>query len=271
MNDFDKIKSFWNTRPCNLNHSNKEVESKEYFDEVEAKKYKVEPHIPAFAEYEKWNGKTILEIGCGLGTEAINFARAGANYYGIDISEKSVELCKKRFSVYGLNGTVQVGNAENMKDIFPDDHKFDLIWAFGSIHHTKNPSNVINEIKRLLKPDGELRMMVYSRISYKLFWIMKETNQWDMSKINEIIPMYSEAQTGCPYTYSYTFDEVKELLQGFNVYDIRKDHIFTYSIPEYKNHVYVLEDCWKNVSDKEMRTLEQELGWHTLVKASLKL
>ena len=69
----DKVKDYWNERPCNIRHSHKEVGTRQYFDEVEARKYFVEPHIPRFAEFESWQGKKVLEIGCGIGTDTINF------------------------------------------------------------------------------------------------------------------------------------------------------------------------------------------------------
>ncbi len=74
---------------------------------------------------------------------------------------------------------------------------------------------------------------------------------------------------GCPITYTYTFEEVRELLGDlFTVLEIKKDHIFAYKIDEYRNHQYVKEDCWKNVDENTFRQLEKELGWHTLVAAT---
>ena len=55
------VKNYWNSRPCNIRHSKKEFGSKEYFNDVEHRKYFVEPHIPKFAEFEKWKGKKVLE------------------------------------------------------------------------------------------------------------------------------------------------------------------------------------------------------------------
>ena len=92
--EITRVQEYWNARPCNIRHSTKVVGSKEYFDEVEARKYMVEPHIPAFAEFERWRGKRVLEIGCGLGTDTMNFARHGARVTAVDLSEKSLELAR---------------------------------------------------------------------------------------------------------------------------------------------------------------------------------
>jgi hypothetical protein len=68
----EAVVDFWNRRPCNVRHSPKLVGSLEYFEEVEARKYFVEPHIPRFADFPRWNGKRALAIGCGIGTDTIS-------------------------------------------------------------------------------------------------------------------------------------------------------------------------------------------------------
>ena len=88
----NEVKTFWDNRPCNVRHSNKEVGTKEYFDEVERKKFFVEPHILGFTNFEEWQGKKVLEIGCGLATAGINFAFSGADYTGVELSEESLTL-----------------------------------------------------------------------------------------------------------------------------------------------------------------------------------
>ncbi len=272
MNDFkgvsiDKVITFWNNRPCNLKHSDKPIGTIEYFEEVTAKKYKVEPHILPFSEFAKYKDKSVLEIGCGIGTMSISFAQAGAKMTMIDISDKSLELCKKRFETYGLQGTFYQGNCEELSTFLPFQ-QFDLIYSFGVIHHTPHPEQVIDEIKKYLKIGGEFKMMVYSKFSYKLFWIMKESNIWDFSQLNSLIANYSEAQSGCPVTYSYTFDDIKKLLgDRFEIKEIYKDHIFPYKIEKYIKNEYELEDCFKNMPLEEFKKMEKELGWHTMVKA----
>ena len=100
----ETVAEYWNRRPCNLRHSPREIGSREYFDEVEERKYFVEPHIPAFADFPRWRGKRVLEIGCGIGTDAVSFARAGADYTGIELSEASLALARRRFALFGLRG-----------------------------------------------------------------------------------------------------------------------------------------------------------------------
>jgi 2-polyprenyl-3-methyl-5-hydroxy-6-metoxy-1,4-benzoquinol methylase len=140
----DDVQEYWNRRPCNIRHSTKPIGTKEYFDDVEARKYLVEPHIPKFAEFDKWKGKKVLEIGCGIGTDATNFARAGADYYGTELSDESIKVTQQRFDTFGLKGTFATGNAEQIASWAPGKD-FDLIYSFGVIHHTVNPCDAVRQ------------------------------------------------------------------------------------------------------------------------------
>src|SRR5271165_5918858 len=136
----DSVRDYWNNRPCNIRHSTQPVGTREYFDEVEARKYLVEPHIPAFAEFERWRGKKVLEIGCGLGTDTINFALHGAQVTAVDLSENSLSLARKRAEVFGLEDRIRFvqADAEHLSDYVPAE-PYDLIYSFGVIHHTPHP------------------------------------------------------------------------------------------------------------------------------------
>src|SRR5215471_16442391 len=136
MTDFarvsvEAVREYWNRRPCNIRHSQKLVGSREYFDEVEARKYFVEPHIPGFADFERWRGKDVLEIGCGIGTDTINFARHGATVTVAELSDASAEVARQRARVFDLEDrvTFYVGNAEELETFVPV-RLYDLVYSF---------------------------------------------------------------------------------------------------------------------------------------------
>jgi 2-polyprenyl-3-methyl-5-hydroxy-6-metoxy-1,4-benzoquinol methylase len=272
MATIQNVHDYWNARPCNVRHSTKSQDTVEFYDEVAAKKYKVEDHKLEFLALEKWRGKHVLELGCGLGTDAIQFAKAGAHVTCVDLTENSLALCKRNFELHGLEGEFFLGNIEDLSSILPAgyEHKYDLIYSFGVIHHTPNPKKVFEQMPKFLTSDGEVRVMLYSRFSYKLFWLMNSYNQWTFENVDELVQNYSEAQSGCPVTYTYTFDEVRELLAPhLHVESIWKDHVFMWQIEPYKRNEFIREPTFQNVSDDYLKQLRKDLGWHTMCVAKL--
>jgi 2-polyprenyl-3-methyl-5-hydroxy-6-metoxy-1,4-benzoquinol methylase len=262
----DQVRAYWNRRPCNVRHSASQVGSREYFDEVEARKYFVEPHIPKFAEFERWRGKKVLEIGCGIGTDSINFARAGADVTVVDLSEESLALCKRRFDVFGLKANFYLGNAEHLGEIVPVE-KYDLIYSFGVIHHTPHPERVFEQIKAYCKPDTQLRVMLYTKWSWKVLWIIATYGKGAFWRSDELVAKYSEAQDGSPVTYYYSFAGVSRLMHDYDVVKIRKDHIFPYRIDKYVKYEYEWVWYFRWLPTSWFSWLERRLGWHTLITA----
>jgi 2-polyprenyl-3-methyl-5-hydroxy-6-metoxy-1,4-benzoquinol methylase len=265
-----EVKDYWNTRPCNIRHSSKEIGTREYFDEIEARKYFVEPHIPVFADFKKWSGKKVLEIGCGIGTDTINFARNGAQVTAVDVSKESLNLAKQRAIVYSVQELIDFycGNAEELSRIIPSD-QYDLVYSFGVIHHTPHPEKVLEEIRSFTKPGTEIRIMVYNRYSWKVFWIIMKHGWGQFWKADDLVAKYSEAQTGCPVTYSYSKKQFSELLEkyGFRVKELFVDHIFPYRIPDYVQYRYVKVWYFRLIPDAVFRWLERHFGWHLCVSA----
>jgi len=263
-----QVKDYWNSRPCNIRHSTKPVGTREYFDEVEARKHFVEPHIPTFAEFERWNGKKVLEIGCGLGTAMINFARSGAQVTAVDLSDESLKLAKQRAEVYDLSDRISFyhGNAEELNQWLPPE-TYDLIYSFGVIHHTPHPERVIEQIRSYVKPGSTVKIMVYYRYSWKVLWILLTYGKGQFWRINELVARYSEAQEGCPITYVYSKQEAKELMSGFEILSMEVDHIFPYYIPDYKQYKYTKVWYFRWMPHFLFRWLEKTLGWHLCVTA----
>ena len=265
-----RVRDYWNARPCNLRHSPAPVGTKDYFNQVEARKYFVEPHIPGFAEFERWRGKKVLEIGCGIGTDTINFARNGAKVTTVDLSERSIELARKRAAVFGVDGKIQFygGNAEELTQFVPVE-AYDLIYSFGVIHHTPHPRKVLEQLKEYTRPGTTVKIMVYHRRSYKVAWILLAEGRGQFWKLPDLVAQNSEAQTGCPVTYTYTRGEGRKLLElhGFHVTDVRVEHIFPYLIRDYVEYRYVKKLYFRWLPQGLFRVLERQFGWHLLLSA----
>lgn len=261
----ERVREYWNRRPCNIRHSPSPVGTREYFDEVEARKYFVESHIPGFADFERWRGKKVLEIGCGIGTDTINFARHGADVTAVDLTEKSLSLAKRRAQVFGLEDRIRFyqANAEDLSSCIPVE-SYDLIYSFGVIHHTPHPERVIDQIKLFAKPGTSVRVMVYYRWSWKVLWILFVYGKGQFWKLDRLIAEYSEAQTGCPVTYSYSHASGARLLEehGFKVKKSFVEHIFPYRIPDYVQYRYKKVWYFGWMPGFLFRALERAFGWH---------
>jgi 2-polyprenyl-3-methyl-5-hydroxy-6-metoxy-1,4-benzoquinol methylase len=268
--DIDQVRSYWDARPCNIRHSTRPVGSREYFEEVAARKYRVEPHIPGFADFERWRGKRVLEIGCGLGTASIGFARAGADVTGVDLSGESIALAQRHAEAFGLTERTRFlqGNAEQVAELLAGE-QFDLVYTFGVIHHSPHPERILEQALALVKPGGEVRVMVYNRWSWKVLWIVLRHGHgrlWDAARL---VATHSEAQTGCPITYTYTRRSGRALLEGagFAVDEVHVDHIFPYRIRDYVQYRYVREWWFRFMPRPMFHALERMLGWHLMLRA----
>jgi 2-polyprenyl-3-methyl-5-hydroxy-6-metoxy-1,4-benzoquinol methylase len=264
------VRRYWDDRPCNIRHSTKPVGSREYFDEVEARKYFVEPHIPAFAEFERWKGKRVLEVGCGIGTDSINFARAGAELTAVDLSGESLRIAQQRAGVMGVEDRIEFvqANAEELTSAVRGG-PYDLIYSFGVIHHTPQPERALAEMRTLAAPGGTLKVMVYHRLSWKVLWILAAEGRGRFWNADELIARYSEAQTGCPVTYSYSRNGGRELVErnGFRVQELSVDHVFPYRIRDYVEYRYVKEPYFRWMPEPLFRAFERQSGWHLMVTA----
>jgi SAM-dependent methyltransferase len=265
------VRDYWNNRPCNIRHSTAEIGTQEYFDQVEARKYFVEPHIPGFAEFEKWRGKRVLEIGCGIGTDTMNFARAGAQVTAVDLSTESLKLARKRADVFGLSDRIEFyeANAERLSDYIPAG-KYDLVYSFGVIHHSPKPEKIVEQIhSNFVHAGSKLKLMVYYRYAWKVLWILLQ-EKGNIRQLDELIARHSEAQTGCPITYSYTKKTAETLLADrFEIEEIFVDHIFPYEIPKYVKYEYRMEWYFRYLPKPVFRALERRLGWHLCLTAGV--
>ena len=159
----ERVRAFWQANPCGVKFADAAPGTRHFYELVEAHRYTKEWHIPAAANFAGAGGLKVLEIGCGLGTDGAQFAEAGADYTGVDLTEAAVELARTRFELFDLPGTFQTADAENLSFL---DESFDLVYSHGVLHHTPETGKAIHEIHRVLRPGGRAVVMLYHRDSY---------------------------------------------------------------------------------------------------------
>lgn len=253
----EAVRAFWDSRPCNFSHSTEPVGSLAYFEEVESRKRLVEPHIESFADFERWSGKSVLEVGCGMGTDGIRFSKAGASYTGIELSPVSLELAQRRFALYGVEGELLIADAECLDTSPLAGRTFDLIYSFGVLHHTVDPDLAIRQLRLMCHGNSELRIMLYARNSWKAALIRAGLDQ-------------PEAQNGCPIALTFTRDEAVDFAEkaGFVVTSLEQTHIFPWQVEDYVQHIYRKQPWFEVMPPEVFAALEAELGWHLLLKCT---
>jgi SAM-dependent methyltransferase len=102
-----------------------------------------------------------------MGTDLVQFARAGARVTGVDLTPQAVTITRQRLNLYGLHGEARLADAESLPFA---DATFDRVYSFGVLHHTPDTARAIGEVHRVLRPGGKVLVMLYHRnsVQYRL-------------------------------------------------------------------------------------------------------
>lgn len=213
----DEVFEFWNDASCGeelyldgITHEDYERQAKKRY-ELEGKL------ILPFAEFDKSSGLKILEIGVGLGAEHKKFAENNADLYGIDLTSRSIIHTKRRLSYLGLKSNIEKGDAEKLE--FPDNF-FDKIFSWGVIHHSPDTRQCVNEIFRVLKKDGEAKIMIYhkwSMLGFMLYFRYAILGFKPWLTIDDVFNKYMES----PGTKAYSINEVRQLFSEYSSLKIK--------------------------------------------------
>lgn len=161
------ISEFWDQNVANWKvASDLKVGSPEFFNEVERYRFEKLDYLPKLVDYSAFEGKKILDLGCGLGTDLSRFAKGGAEVTGVDISSRAVELATQNFEQRGLQGQFAQMNGHALD--LPDNY-FDFVYCHTVLHFTNKPESLVAEINRVLKPGGEALIMTINRASWLYF------------------------------------------------------------------------------------------------------
>jgi ubiquinone/menaquinone biosynthesis C-methylase UbiE len=162
-NTKSQVQRFWQRSPCDSWFTNEPRGTVAFYRSLDEHRYKVHPQLQSAVGFEKARGLKVLEIGCGCGSEAELFARAGAHYTAVDLTNAAPTITQRRFQLANLEGRFVQGDAENLPFA---DGSFDLVYSHGVLHHTPDTPRTIREVHRVLTPGGRAVIMLYYRDSF---------------------------------------------------------------------------------------------------------
>lgn len=235
MENNKDVQNWWADNPMTYSsthgrneYDGKKIEpgTKEFYERLDKEFYSwnkplhQETNFDKIFPYEKFKGKKVLEIGCGQGTMASNWAKNGAKVTAVDLNPTSVELAKRRFEIYSLEG--EILQADGNKLDF-EDNTFDYVYSWGVLHHSPNLSKSIDELFRVLKPGGEFGVMLYNRESIREYYIVNYIEgflHYESKFLNdlEMNSRYGdgEREEGNPHTWPVTKDEMFKLFNNYS-------------------------------------------------------
>ena len=193
-----QVRDYWNTHIHDLDVSTHQPGTREFFADLDQYHFEKLHHLPRLIDFDAYRGKTVLDVGCGAGTDLARFARGGALATGVDLSSSAIALAKQNFAQQGLQADLREADGEHLP---LDDNSFDVVFAHGVVQYTANDRALVDECRRVLKPGGTAVFQVYNRIS----WLNA------LSKVMKVPLEHEDA----PVLKRYSAGEFRRLLTGF--------------------------------------------------------
>lgn len=241
------VRNYWNEHIHDLEISREAPGSRAFFADLDQYHFEKLHHLLRLVDFDGYNGKRVLDVGCGAGTDLVRFAKGGALVSGVDISPSAVGLARQNFSQQGLEADLREADGEHLPYA---DGTFDLVFAHGVVQYTPNSRALVEECRRVLKPGGDAIFQVYNRIS----WLNA------LSKVMKVPLEHEDA----PVLGRYSASEFRAMLTGF-----REIRIVEERFPVKSR----LHGGWKGFAFNTMfvgtfnalpRGLVRRFGWHLL-------
>ena len=243
-----EITAYWNHRIHDLEMTDQPVGTRAFFDDLDEYRFDKLHYLPRLVDFSSFKGQRLLEVGCGIGTDLVRFAKGGARVTGIDLAQTAIDLARKNFELNGVTAEeLRVANGEALP--YPDA-SFDAVYGHGVIQYTADPAQLIRECHRVLKPGGTAIFMVYNRVS----WLNA------LSKVMKVALEHEDA----PVLKKFSIAEFRGLLKPFKEAAI---------VPERFPVKSRLHKGWKGIAFNTMfvgtfnalpRSMVRPLGWHLM-------
>ena len=244
----DEIQRYWDHRIHDLEMTDEPVGTLAFFDDLDDYRFDKLRYLPQLVDFSAFGGLRLLEIGCGIGTDLVRFARGGARVTGVDLAPTAIDLARKNFQLHGV--TAEELRVENGEALPYPDGSFDVVYGHGVVQYTADAPQLIRECHRVLKPGGTAIFMVYNRVS----WLNA------LSKVMKVPLEHEDA----PVLKKYSIGEFRALLQPFS-----EKRIVAERFPVKSR----LHGGWKGIAFNTLfvgtfnalpRALVRPLGWHLM-------
>jgi len=254
----------WGQDPCGAVYDREhELGTRAFFDEVERYRYKeYAPWMPRVMEFEKFRGARLLEVGCGMGTDLLKFARGGAYCTGVDLTPRSIEITRHRFKLYGADGNFMISDGERLP--FRSE-SFDVVYSNGVLHHTPDTAGSIREVHRVLRPGGVAKIMLYHRNSLN-YWLeivlrrgvlgLEFLRGRSAEEIMSRVIEFSDHDAR-PLVKVYSRKEVRELFKMFKDVRVDVEQLL-------RSELRIFSPL---VSDSMFDRLCKSIGWNVIITA----
>ena len=267
----DQVRRHWEEETCGTRYGDSE-DIRIRYSEIRSERHRLEPYILPFQNAPAGAGKRVLEIGVGAGSDFLRWVEAGAQATGIDLTQAAIRITREHLAAEGFaadDADLRVADAEAMPF---DDATFDIIYSYGVLHHTPDTAQALREVRRVLRPDGVARLMLYHRPSWT-GWML-----WAVQYALRGRPFVSPRRAifeklESPGTRSYTVDEARRALQqaGFARVRIRTllgpgDLLLIRPSSRYRSRLYTL--LWKLYPRRLILLLGNRFGIIMLAEAA---
>jgi SAM-dependent methyltransferase len=211
-----QVRDFWQAAACGEVYA-QGASLRERLDAQARARYALEPYLAGFARFDDGRGKDVLEIGVGMGADHLEWARrAPRSLAGVDLTSQAIELTRARLGLHGLRSRLLNADAERLPFAAGS---FDIVYSWGVIHHSPDTAAAVLEIRRVLRPGGRARVMVYKSASLvgSMLWAryaLLAGRPW--RSLREIYASHLES----PGTKAYSPADARALFDGFDAVSV---------------------------------------------------
>ncbi len=256
----------WNADPCGGAAADASEGSADFFAAIDRDRYGAyAPWLPRAAEFDRHTGESLLEIGCGMGTDLASFARGGARTVAVDLTTRHLSIARQRLR--GQGTPVRLVRSDG--EVLPfADNTFDVVYSFGVLHHTPGTQTAIDEAHRVLKPGGHAIIAMYHRDS-AFFWfhtiflrgiVKAGIVRHGYRRLVADIEQHQHTDA-LPLVKVYSRRQLRRMFAGFRSVETEVHHLDA-------SHFSYLAPLVRRLPISWMEAVSHHFGWYVFAKAT---